>query len=69
MTKQLVNLAPLVSTNGTVIVELRKYMTELRKEDLETFNKELKEIARESKLQAISDFNSIEHTLARFRKI
>lgn len=68
MTKQIANVAPLASTGASVIVELRKYMAELRKEDLEKFNKELKEIAQESGLRPLCDFDSNEHVIARFSK-
>lgn len=69
MTKQLANLAPLASTGtGTVIVELRKHMAELRKEDLQNFTKELKEIAQKNGLRSLYDFDSNEHVFARFCK-
>ncbi|XP_012228949.2 dynein axonemal assembly factor 3 [Linepithema humile] len=68
MTKQLANLAPLASTGAPVIVELRKCMADLRKEDLQNFTKELKEVARENKLRLLRDFDSNEHVLARFCK-
>lgn len=68
MTKQITNLAPLASTGASVIIELRKYMIELRKEDLQKFNKELKEITQETGLRSISDFDSNEHVIARFSK-
>lgn len=69
MTKQIANLTPLASTGASVIIELRKHMVELRKEDLQTFNKELREITQESGLCLLSDFDSNEHVIARFRKI
>lgn len=68
MTKQLANLAPLASTGASVIVELRKNMADFRKEDLQNFTKELKEIAQESGLRSLYDLDSNEHTFARFCK-
>ncbi|XP_032690746.1 dynein assembly factor 3, axonemal homolog isoform X2 [Odontomachus brunneus] len=68
MTKQLENLVPLASTDASIIVELRKYMTELHKEDLQNFNKELSEIVQKNGLRSVYDFNSNEHTLARLYK-
>lgn len=68
MIKQLTNLAPLASTSASVIVELRKYMADLRKENLQNFNKELKEIAQESGFRSVYDFDSNVHTFARFCK-
>lgn len=68
MTKHLANLAPLASTGAPVIVESRKHMADVRKEDLQNFTKELKEIAQESKLRLLRDFDSSEHILARFCK-
>jgi len=68
MTKQLANLAPLALTGAPVIVELCKHMADLRKENLQNFTKELKEIAQENKLRLLRDFDSNEHVLARFCK-
>jgi len=68
MTKQLANLVPLASVGASVIVELRKHMADLRKEDLQNFTKELKEIAQENGLRAVYDFDSNEHTFAHFCK-
>ncbi|XP_014488377.1 PREDICTED: dynein assembly factor 3, axonemal homolog isoform X2 [Dinoponera quadriceps] len=68
MTKQLANLAPLVSTGASVIVELSKYVADLRKEDLQNFNKELKETMQKNGLRSTYDFDSNEHTLARLCK-
>lgn len=68
MTKQLANLAPLASTGASVIVELRKHMANCRKEDLQNFTKELKEIAQENGLRSFYDFDSNEHIFARFCK-
>ncbi|XP_011640069.1 dynein assembly factor 3, axonemal homolog isoform X2 [Pogonomyrmex barbatus] len=68
MTKQLANLAPLASAGAPVIVELRKHMADLRKEDLQNFTKELKEIAQENGLRSLYDFDSNEHIFARFCK-
>ncbi|KYM78616.1 UPF0470 protein C19orf51 [Atta colombica] len=68
MTKQLPNLIPLISADAPMIVELRKYMADLRKEDLHDFTKELKEIARTNGLRSLYDFDSNAHTFARFCK-
>lgn len=68
MTKQLTDLAPLAQTSAPVIVELRKYLANLCKEDLENFNRDLKEIVQKSGIQSIHDFDSNQHTLARFYK-
>lgn len=68
MTRQLANLAPLASTGAPVIVELRKYMADCRKEDLQNFTEELKEIAQENGLRSLHDFDSNEHIFARFCK-
>ncbi|EZA54512.1 hypothetical protein X777_05491 [Ooceraea biroi] len=68
MTKQLSNLVPLASAGAPVIVELRKCMAELRKEDLNIFTKELKGIAQENGLRSIHDFDSNDHILAHFCK-
>lgn len=68
MTKQLENLVPLASTGASVIVELRKYMVDLHKEDLQDFNKELSEIVQKNGLRSAYDFNSNDHTFARLYK-
>ncbi|KAM0727110.1 Dynein axonemal assembly factor 3 [Formica fusca] len=68
MTKQLENLAPLASTGAPVIVESRKYMADLRKEDLKNFTEELKELAQKNGLRLLHDFDSNEHIFARFSK-
>ncbi|KAL0132598.1 hypothetical protein PUN28_000393 [Cardiocondyla obscurior] len=68
MTRQLPNLVPLASTGAPVIVELRKNMADFRKEDLQNFTKELKEIAQENGLRSLYDFDSNEHIFARFCK-
>lgn len=68
MTKQLENLAPLASTGAPVIVESRKYMADLRKEDLKNFTEEVKELAQKNGLRLIHDFDSNEHIFARFCK-
>lgn len=68
MTKQLENLVPLASTGAPVIVESRKYIADLRKEDLKNFTEELKELAQKNGLRSLHDFDSNEHVLARFCK-
>lgn len=68
MTKQLANLVPLALTDAPVIVELRKCMVELRKNDLQNFTKELKTIAQDVGLRSIHDFDSNKHIFARFCK-
>lgn len=68
MIKQLENLAPLASTGAPVIVESRKCMADLRKEDLKNFTEELKELAQKNGLRLVHDFDSNEHIFARFCK-
>jgi len=68
MIKKLANLVPLASTGAPIIVESRKCMAELRKDDLQNFTKELKEIAQENALRLIHHFDSNEHVFARFCK-
>lgn len=68
MTKQLENLVPLALTGAPVIVELRKYIVDLHKKDLQNFNKELNEIVQTNGLHSTYDFDSNEHTLARLYK-
>ncbi|XP_029161923.1 dynein assembly factor 3, axonemal [Nylanderia fulva] len=68
MTKQLENLIPLASTGALIIVESRKYIADLRKEDLKNFTEELKELAQKNGLRLLHDFDSNEHVFARFCK-
>ncbi|XP_053996440.1 dynein axonemal assembly factor 3 [Hylaeus anthracinus] len=68
MTKQLPNLIPLVKKGAIVLVELRKYLVELREEDLENFVKELRDIGRKNGLREISDINAKKHYIAKFYK-
>lgn len=68
MTKQLENLIPLASKDAPIIVESRKYMADLRKEDLKNFTEELKELAQKNGLRSLHDFDSNEHVFARFCK-
>ncbi|XP_076171764.1 dynein axonemal assembly factor 3 isoform X2 [Ptiloglossa arizonensis] len=68
MIKQLPNLTPLLKNGAIVLVELRKYMIELREEDLENFVKELRDIAQKSALCEIGDINARKHYIARFYK-
>lgn len=68
MTKQLPNLVPLISADAPMIVELRKHMANLHKEDLQNFTRELKEIAQTNGLRSLYDFDSNTHTFARFCK-
>lgn len=68
MTKQLMNLAPLATTGASIIVELPKNMADLRKEDLQNYDKELKEIVQKSGLRSTYNFDSNIHTLARLCK-
>lgn len=66
MTKQLPNIIPLSKKKSHILIELRKYLSELRKEDLEIFTKELKSIAQGCGLREIKSFNSENHTIAQF---
>lgn len=66
MTKQLPNIIPLLKKKGHILIELRKYLSELRKEDLESFTKELKSTTQGCGLREMKSFNSENHTIARF---
>ena len=68
MTKQIPNLVPLLKKNCPFLVESRKFLPELQKEDLEKFSSELNSIARENGLRNLNDFDSGKHTFALFCK-
>ena len=69
MTKQIPNLVPLLKKDSPFLVESRKFLSELRKEDLEEFSTELKNIGKENGLRNLNDFDSEKQTFARFSKI
>ncbi|XP_015604868.1 dynein assembly factor 3, axonemal homolog [Cephus cinctus] len=68
MTNQLGNTAPLLKTGGKMLIESRKFLTELRKDDLEKFTKDLKAQARDNGLRELIDFDAEKHVVARFCK-
>ncbi|XP_017756805.1 PREDICTED: dynein assembly factor 3, axonemal [Eufriesea mexicana] len=68
MVKQLPTLTPLLKETGIILVELQKYLVELRDEHLLNFVKDLKSMAQHHGLYEINDINAKEHHTARFRK-
>lgn len=69
MTKQIPNLVPLLKKNSPFLIESRKFLTDLRKNNMEAFSTELKNIAKENGLRILNDFDSEKQTIARFCKI
>ncbi|KAG7205792.1 hypothetical protein KM043_007737 [Ampulex compressa] len=67
--KELPNIAPLLKKGASMVIELRKYLVELRKEDLQKFDEELRNAAHENGLNEVNAFSSQEHALARFSKL
>ncbi|XP_046735894.1 dynein axonemal assembly factor 3 [Diprion similis] len=68
MTKHLSNVIPLAKLNARILVESRKFMVDLRKEDLEKFTKELINDAKENGMETIHKFDSEKDNIARFLK-
>nr|XP_012150865.1 PREDICTED: dynein assembly factor 3, axonemal homolog isoform X2 [Megachile rotundata] len=68
MTEQLPNLAKSLKKGGIMLVELKKYLVEAREENLQTFVKELKNLAQKNGLYEINDINAKEHCIAKFCK-
>lgn len=68
MVKQLPNLIPLLKKKGIMLVELQKYLVELRNEHLQNFVNELKSMAQQNGLHEINDISAKEHYVARFCK-
>ncbi|XP_033214505.1 dynein assembly factor 3, axonemal [Belonocnema kinseyi] len=68
MTKQIPNLVPLLKKESPFLVESRKFLTHLRKTNLEEYSAELKNIAKENGLRNLNDFDSEKQTIARFCK-
>ncbi|PBC27609.1 dynein axonemal assembly factor 3 [Apis cerana] len=68
MVKQLPNLVPLLKKKGIMLVELQKYLVELRNEHLQNFVNELKSMAQQNGLHEINDINAKEHYVAKFCK-
>ncbi|XP_076221778.1 dynein axonemal assembly factor 3 isoform X2 [Nomia melanderi] len=68
MVKQLPNLSPLLKKGAIVLIELQKYLIEIREEKLHDFVKELKDNAKKCGLREIGDINSKKHCIAKFCK-
>lgn len=68
MTNHLPNLVPLAKVNAKVLVELRKFMIDSKKGDLQEFTKELVHEAKRNGLQKVDEFDSEMDTIARFIK-
>ncbi|XP_076282506.1 dynein axonemal assembly factor 3 [Lasioglossum baleicum] len=68
MLKELPNLTPLLKKGAIVVIELRKYMTELREEDLQNFVKEVKNNADNCGLREIVHIDAKKHCIAKFCK-
>ncbi|XP_051174568.1 dynein axonemal assembly factor 3 isoform X3 [Leptopilina boulardi] len=68
MTKQISNLVPLLKRNCPFIVESRKFLIELKNENLTEFSAELQNIANENGLRNVNNFDSQKQMFARFLK-
>ncbi|XP_023288860.1 dynein assembly factor 3, axonemal [Orussus abietinus] len=68
MTRHVSHLAPLLKTDGIMLVESRKYLVELRKEDLESFAEALKKDAQEAGLRHLEEINDEKEEYFRFIK-
>lgn len=68
MTKQISNLVPLLKRNSPFLIESRKFLTELRDENLKEFSAELQRIANENGLRNLNNFDSQKQMFARFER-
>ncbi|XP_020708141.2 dynein axonemal assembly factor 3 [Athalia rosae] len=68
MTKQLPHVVPLMKLGTKVIIESRKFMVDLRKEDLARFTEELVKEAKDNGLEELIKFDSEKDNIARFVK-
>lgn len=68
MVKQIPNLVPLLKKKGIMLVELPKFLVDVRNENLENFVNELKSMMHHNGLHEINDINSNEHYIAGFSK-
>ncbi|XP_043589918.1 dynein axonemal assembly factor 3 isoform X3 [Bombus pyrosoma] len=68
MVKQLPNLVPLLKKKGIMLVELPKFLVDVRNENLQNFVNELKSMMHHNGLHEINDINSNEHYIAGFSK-
>lgn len=68
MVEQLPNLVPLLKKKGIMLVELPKFLVDVRNENLQNFVKELKSMMHHNGLHEINDINSNEHYIVGFSK-
>lgn len=68
MTNQLPNLIDSIKKGSLILIESRKFMTQLRKEDHIKFNEDIQKIADDIGLKKVTSFDSHSDIFARFIK-
>ncbi|XP_011306546.1 dynein assembly factor 3, axonemal homolog [Fopius arisanus] len=68
MTNQIPNIIPWVKVKGAVLVETRKFMTELSKEDHQKFSNDLEELTKASGLKSLESVDEPLENIQRYTK-